>query len=201
MNRIEALVLFGPPGSGKGTQGRILGAAPGFVHVDMGAVLRGFDASRGIGREIAGYLARGELVPDRTVVRVLTTHLRALEERGDMRRTRDVAVLDGVPRTAAQARALDEHVQVRRIVVLTAERGALAERLAARARAQGREDDARHAVVARRFAAFDAARDELLAVYPAPRVTEVDAVGGPLTVARRVFDAVVDLDPYARAAD
>ena len=68
--KYRALLLFGAPGSGKGTQGRLLGATPGFFHCACGDVFRALDVQSPLGREFMDYSTRGELVPDELTVRL-----------------------------------------------------------------------------------------------------------------------------------
>ena len=93
-----AIVLLGPPGSGKGTQARRL---EGFTILATGDLLRGArEDGTELGRAAAGYMDRGELVPDDVIVGVVRARLRDLDGKA--------ILFDGFPRTVAQAEALDE---------------------------------------------------------------------------------------------
>lgn len=95
------LLLLGPPGSGKGTQAKLLSAEYGLMHVAPGDIFRSEIRSRTeLGLLVESILARGELVDDATTVRIIDTRLSSDEA------TRGF-VLDGFPRTIAQAEALD----------------------------------------------------------------------------------------------
>ena len=91
------LVLLGAPGSGKGTQGAVLAARYGVVHVSSGDILRGHvrDGTE-LGKKVAAYLGRGEFVPDELVLAVVGDAIVAAAQQGGY-------VLDGFPRTRAQA--------------------------------------------------------------------------------------------------
>jgi len=194
MRRYVAILLFGPPGAGKGTQSRILGGAPRVLAVDMGMLLRSTDRKTDLGREVARYSDSGDLVPDDVVMRVLVEHLEESERRGD----HDVLVLAGVPRTEGQARALGEHVDVQRVISLTAsDESILKQRLRRRAEERDRPDDADPIVVEHRFEAFLAQRDRVLACYDRRRTVEIDALRSPWHVARDILGSVSDLDPMA----
>ncbi len=98
------IVLLGPPGAGKGTQGEFLARHLGVPTYATGDILR--EAVRDgtpVGREAQEYMDRGELVPDEVVTRIVTQAL----ERPEASRG---FVLDGFPRTPAQAQALDEYL-------------------------------------------------------------------------------------------
>src|SRR4051812_9184931 len=96
------IVLLGAPGAGKGTQAPILGAHLGVPILASGDLLRAVaaDPSSAVGREVDAIMKTGELVPDETIVRIFLDRLTAPD-------ARDGAILDGFPRTAAQAAALD----------------------------------------------------------------------------------------------
>lgn len=98
----QVLVLLGPPGAGKGTQAPIIAERLGLLHLATGDMFRAaLKAGTPLGLEAKAYMERGDLVPDDLTIRMLLERLRQSDaERG--------VVLDGFPRTAAQARALDE---------------------------------------------------------------------------------------------
>ncbi len=96
------MVLLGAPGSGKGTQAEIIRDRLGIPHIATGDLFRAaFRQGTAIGRESRRYMDRGQLVPDDITIRMLLDRLDQPDARGG-------AVLDGFPRTAAQAKALDE---------------------------------------------------------------------------------------------
>jgi adenylate kinase len=134
------LLLLAPPGAGKGTQGARLAAWSGAQHIAAGDLLRAqAQAGSGLGREIAGYQARGDLVPDQIVLDVLTPAVTAAADRGGF-------ILDGFPRTLAQAIAAAElaarlGVMLHAAIYLHAPEAVLTQRLLDRASQGGRTDD------------------------------------------------------------
>ena len=125
------VILIGPPGVGKGTQGVLLEEATGARHIATGDLLR--TACRDgteLGREAQGYMDRGELVPDQLIVDLVREVLDGLDAQTGV-------IFDGFPRTIPQAEALAEVLaeagrQVDRIVVLEADDEVLVKRLAGR---------------------------------------------------------------------
>ncbi len=101
------LVLFGPPGAGKGTQATNLIEKYKLVHLSTGDILRGELAAKSpLGLEAKKYMDKGELVPDSLVIEIA-------KERLDRDDCREGFLLDGFPRTVTQAKALDDHLAMK----------------------------------------------------------------------------------------
>ncbi len=182
-------LIFGPPGSGKGTQARYISSEFGLTHLSTGEVLRA-EAAEGSdeGRLVAGLMKAGQLVPDPVMVRIVSERLR--------RNPEEDVLLDGFPRTAEQARALDsllasEGRRVDMVVALTAPEDVLIDRLLHRAQVENRADDSR-AAIEERMHEYHERTEPVLAHYRSigVPVSEVDGVGDPGTVFGRVRDAV-----------
>src|SRR6516162_9573068 len=103
------------PGSGKGTQGAVLGQLPSFVHISMGDVFRKIPRTGKFGREIEQYTARGAMVPDDLTVRIFERHLNILEMQEIIIPEQHTLVLDGLPRNYNQAERLDGFIDVTQI--------------------------------------------------------------------------------------
>jgi len=162
-NRAMRLLLIGPPGSGKGTQGERLADALDVEHIAAGDVLRGHvSGETKLGLEVAGLLRDGELVPDELITEALTPALSAAAEQGGY-------ILDGFPRTLAQAERLDRlgqrlDVAPHRVIHLDVDDGELQRRLLARAETQGRSDDTPDGI-ARRLELFHTTTSPVLELY------------------------------------
>jgi adenylate kinase len=134
------LLLLAPPGAGKGTQGERLAAWSGAEHIAAGDLLRAeAQSGSGLAREIAGYQARGDLVPDQIVLGVLTPAIIAAAARGGF-------ILDGFPRTLSQAISAHElaarlGITLHAAIYLDAPEEVLTQRLLGRASKDGRTDD------------------------------------------------------------
>ena len=134
------LLLLGPPGAGKGTQAARLVEKLRIPQVSTGDMLRSaVAAGSDVGQEAKGYMDRGELVPDSVVIGVAGERLAKSDAAGGF-------ILDGFPRTAAQAEALDAMLSemgtgLERCIALVADEDPLVARLLERARIEGRSDD------------------------------------------------------------
>jgi len=183
------IVLFGPPGSGKGTQAQRLTRHYRVPHLSTGEMLRGAkEEGTELGLIAASFMDEGRLVPDELVVRIVDERL--LDE--DCRRG---CLFDGFPRTVEQARLLDEHLAQRGakvdvVVALHVEIVELQRRMLDRARVERRVDDTPETIARRMQVFFDQTepvlgyyRDQLL-------LEEVDGIRGVDEVFDRVRQAV-----------
>jgi adenylate kinase len=180
-------VLLGAPGSGKGTQGDVLAKHFGVPHVSSGELLRTHVATGSdLGRQVAYFLSLGELVPDDLVLAVVGDALTGAFEAGGY-------VLDGIPRTLAQAErayalAKQAGLVADAVVYLDVPDDVARERLAARAET-GRVDDADPAVIERRLQVFHADTRPLLDFYRERGILmTVDAVQPVGAVSEAILD-------------
>lgn len=193
--RCQTILLFGAPGVGKGTQGAMLGAIPGFFHMSMGDVFRTIDPDSELGRTCRAFSARGELVPDDVTIRMWHDYIDRQISSGNFRPTRDLLVLDGIPRSVVQAHLLEEYLDVLAIVhLVTADERAMIERLRKRAQKENRTDDAREDVIRRRLEVYREQTWPVLQAYPPLVIHEVEAVGRPAAVLHEVLSVVAPIE-------
>jgi len=186
--RFKSVLLLGAPGSGKGVQSTILKSIPGFYHFSSGEVFRRLDVTSKMGQVFLEYSTRGELVPDELVIQVWLANIHAHSILGDFKPARQLLVLDGLPRTIAQAKMLEDYLDVQKILHLECRNvEALVLRLRHRAIMEGRPDDADEKVIRTRFSVYEAETRPLLAFYPAEKIASIDCLGSPLTVAAQVL--------------
>ena len=191
-DRYKTILLFGAPGSGKGTQGKILGQIPGFYHLSCGEVFRSLDIHSELGKVFYEHSSRGELVPDDVTVRMWAANINAQTILGRYKPHEDVLVLDGIPRNVNQSRLMRERIDVLEIVHLVCrDKVAMMKRLRRRALKENRVDDARESVITRRWLVYEEETFPVLAQYPSKIIHEVDAVGSPADVLQHVLEAVV----------
>jgi adenylate kinase len=164
------------PGSGKGTQGAVLGQLPGFVHISMGDVFRRIPRNGRFGREIEQYTSQGLMVPDDLTVRIFERHLKILEMQELVMPEQHTLVLDGLPRSRAQAERLAGFIDVLQIFHLKIyDTDKVVERLKARALSENRLDDMSEEVIHRRLQAYHDETFKTLCFYPRELILEVDA--------------------------
>jgi adenylate kinase len=188
------LLLLAPPGAGKGTQGARLADRLGVQHVSAGELLRA-EARAGTpaGREVAGHLRRGDLVPDAIVFDVLTPVVVAAVARGGY-------ILDGFPRTLPQATAAADlgarlGLTLHAVVFLYAPEAVLVQRLLDRAGQGGRSDDTAD-VIHHRLEVFATTTSPLIAYYRDRGILlEVDADRPPEAVTTEILTGLSDRSP------
>jgi adenylate kinase len=183
-------IIFGPPGSGKGTQAARIEKEFHLAHLSTGAILRA-EVKRGteVGKEVARIMAAGDLVPDDLMVGIVRRHLPKSEAGAGV-------LLDGFPRTVQQARALDEMLasegrRVDFVIALDVPEKQLVERILRRAAVQGRADDTEEAI-AERMHEYHELTEAVLDHYrkQGVRVEVVDGTGDPDAVFERVRGAI-----------
>ena len=196
-------LIFGPPGSGKGTQASRLEHELGMSHLSTGEILRS-EVAHGspVGKEAARIMAAGDLVPDELIDRIVESRLRRIEQGTSV-------LLDGFPRTIAQAKALDRMLgelgrNVDFVVALDVPEALLVDRLLHRAAVEGRSDDTRDAIMermheyrARTAPVLDHYRQSGLPVAEVNGIGDVDEVFDRV---RKALRSAVDLSQYKPGA-
>jgi len=190
--RYKSVLLFGAPGVGKGTQGKILGQIPGFYHLSCGDVFRSLDINSPEGREIYKYSSRGELVPNEITIRVWRRALDAYTALSYYKPREDLLILDGLPRNRQQAELVEEHIEVERIIYLRcADEEAMIHRMRRRAIRENRADDADEKVVRHRFEVYNRESAAVLEYYDKSIIFEIDAIGSPAEVLMQVLQTLI----------
>lgn len=201
------IVIFGPPAVGKGTQASQLSGTYTIPHLSTGAMLRAAVAAGSrLGRRVKSIIASGGLVPDRLILQIVTRRIADPDCASGF-------ILDGVPRTLGQAKALDRILRrvkrkVDAVVILEADEAELPKRVekrAADARARGelvRSDDDPE-VFKRRLEAYKKETTPVLPYYDRQRkVVRIDAMRPPQEVSAKIVDALSTMNQrrpwYAR---
>lgn len=197
-----AFLILGAPGSGKGTQGQILGSIPRFFHCACGDVFRSLDTRTAIGRRFVEYSSKGELVPDELTVELWNAQVDNWAESHVYKPDIDFLILDGIPRNVEQARMIDNFIEVHQVFHLSCpDRSELARRMRKRALKDNRIDDASEEVIQRRISTYEAETRPMLDHYSREMVTEIDATRPPVEVLSKIISKVVTLPVYRDTAD
>jgi len=177
------IVLVGPPGAGKGTQAVVLSERLGVPHISTGELFRAHaERETDLGRAAKEYMDRGDLVPDEVTNEMVHRRLEEPDARAGF-------VLDGFPRTVAQADVLtsylaEQDAEVDAVLEFHVPEEVVLERLLSRGRADDSAD-----VIHNRFEVYRSETAPLLEYY-GDRLVQVDAVGTPEEVAARALKAL-----------
>jgi adenylate kinase len=198
--RYRSILLFGAPGSGKGTQGKIIGNIPGFHHSATGDIFRSLDLQSEMGRKFWEYAGRGELVPDEFTIRLWKQFIKGQEMVNQFHPESEFLVLDGLPRSIPQAKLLEDTLDVVLILYLRADLTKMVERLRRRALKENRIDDASDAVIQRRLEVYERETRPVLDFYPPEKVYRVDATMSQIRVLSEIVKVLVPLKEQLDAA-
>ena len=184
------LILFGPPGTGKGTQSAFLVSKYDLIHLSTGDIFRGhIKAQSALGQEAKSYMDNGKLVPDSVTINMLKEEVSKHSMAGGF-------IYDGFPRTVAQAEALDAFLsergeKVNVLASLEVPEKELKLRLLERAKSSGRPDDANEEVIQKRINVYKEETFPVKAHYQAKnRWIGVNGVGKIHEITEELIKAV-----------
>ena len=182
-NLYNTVLLFGAPGSGKGTWGKILGMIPGFYHLSTGEMFRLLDTESELGMKVMESMRKGELVADDIVFDLWQRHMNNAMLMGTFRPQKDTLILDGFPRTPRQVEMLQPIAVVKAIVLLDcADKELLITRLHKRAVLEHRADDANERTIRHRFEIYEREIQKNLAHYPDRIIERIDVSAPPIHI-------------------
>ena len=161
-----SLLIFGPPGSGKGTQSVKLAEKFNLIHLSTGDLLRAeISGETTLGKKVSSIMSKGELVPDEIVIEMIAGNVDAGKAKA-----KAGFIFDGFPRTVDQAHALENMLkerglEINRMLVLDVEHKQLVERLLSRAAVSGRADDQDVSVIENRIDVYKAKTEPIIDYY------------------------------------
>ena len=192
--KYRTILMFGAPGSGKGTHGKALGSIPGFFHCACGDVFRSLRPETPLGKRFLEYSSRGQLVPDETTIELWRQCLDNSMQVGRFHPEADTLVLDGIPRNVAQAEILTDTLDVIAVFYLTASKPeTLVQRMQRRALKENRLDDANLDVIRQRLKTYEQASKPVLSFYGRKLVRRINTDGLPVQIFSDILKQVVML--------
>jgi adenylate kinase len=184
------LVLFGPPGAGKGTQAERLTEKYNLVHLSTGDIFRAnIKNETELGKLAKSYMDKGELVPDEVTIKMLESEV-------DKNPTAKGFIFDGFPRTIPQAEALDtflssKNSDIKLMVALDVPVDELVKRLLLRGKDSGRADDTDETIIQNRIRVYNEQTAIVADFYDArEKFSKIDGVGSIDEISQRLYDAI-----------
>lgn len=187
------IILFGPPGAGKGTQAERIRDNYNFLHISTGDVFRyNIKNETELGKRAKSFIDRGELVPDDVTIKMLAGEIEKADDKNGI-------IFDGFPRTKAQADALDDLLneqseKIDALISLEVDDEILTERLMERGKTSGRKDDADENVIKNRIQVYYTETEIVKDHYKQQeKLHEVDGVGSIEDITKRLNNVIDQL--------
>jgi len=184
------LILFGKPGSGKGTQAEYVKQKYDLVHISTGDVFR-FNISKNteLGELAKSYMDKGDLVPDKVTIKMLEAEVEKFPNANGF-------IFDGFPRTSTQAQILDDFLNSKNMIIsmtiaLEVDENLLIDRLINRGKDSGRTDDQDKSKIQNRFDEYNKKTAPLIDYYKSQnKFFEIDGIGEINDISNRIFDVI-----------
>lgn len=188
----QSVIIVGPPGVGKGTQGKLLAQIPGIFHISSGDMFRQLDENSKLGKIFHQYANRGELVPDNITVKIWQNYVQTKVCEKVYNPASDLLVLDGIPRNVNQATSMEPYLNLLKVIYMVCEdREVMFQRIRGRALKENRQDDTDEVIVRYRWNVYKRETEPIIDYYPQELIRSVDADTIPAEVLRQILEVIV----------
>jgi adenylate kinase len=187
-NLYKSVLIYGPPGVGKGTVCKALSISDSIVHVSTGEIFRGLEPNSKMGKIVKSYLDKGDLIPDDLTIDVWHEYVEEKIKKKLYDPSKQFLLLDGIPRTLKQASLLEKYISVKYVIVLDMKDvSKLMQRMKKRAVLENRSDDVSEKVLENRINIYLNDTIKLLKHYPQNLIYHFNADQKKLEVIRDVL--------------
>ncbi len=188
---LKTILIFGPPGSGKGTLGKFLSSAGNHFHLSSGDIFRSLSPESPAGQIYHAYAGKGLLLPDEITIQIWHHFVHGLIATNRYLPASQLLLLDGIPRTIRQADLLAKYITVEKIIVLeVGHPEELIKRIQRRALIEKRTDDLDPQILKTRMDVYQKDTSRVLKHYPERLIARFNASQKPLEVLRDVLTSL-----------
>jgi len=190
----KSILIYGPPGSGKGTVSKALNLSDSVFHVSTGKLFRSIDPESKRGQMIKSYIDKGNLLPDLETIEIWDEFVKDKIKTKEFDFLNQFLLLDGIPRTLKQAILLEKYIKVEYIIVLEMkDTNKLIARLKNRAKIENREDDLNEDVLKNRMDIYLKDTTKILKHYPVSKIFNFNADQNKLEVIKDILIKFADI--------
>lgn len=191
--KFQSVLIFGPPGAGKGTMGKFLSSAGNHFHLSSGDVFRGLSPESPAGKLYHSFAGKGQLLPDDVTIEIWHHYVMGLIATNRYFPKDQLLLLDGIPRTVKQVEILQRYISVKKIILLESKHpDTLIQRIQRRALIEKRPDDRDAEVLKKRMEIYEKETFPVLEHYDEKLIMRFDAEQKPLEVLRDILVSLCD---------
>ena len=191
--KFQSILIFGPPGAGKGTMGKFLSSAGNHFHLSSGDVFRGLSPESPAGKLYHSFAGKGQLLPDDVTIEIWHHYVMGLIATNRYFPKNQLLLLDGIPRTIKQVEILQRYIVVKKIILLESKNpDILIQRIQRRALIEKRSDDRDVDVLKKRMEVYEKETFPVLEYYDEKLISRFDAQQKPLEVLRDILVSLCD---------